>query len=85
MTEEIIVSVVMPVYNEERYIENCIDSLLLQDYPQEKMEWIFVDGCSSDKTVELLKTYQSEYPEPFGADRCICCRLPYHFGYGRCG
>ena len=46
MTNEIIVSVVMPVYNEEQYIEKCVDSLLLQDYPIDKMEWIFVDGLS---------------------------------------
>jgi len=53
----------MPVYNEEKYIEKCIDSLLLQDYPIEKMEWIFVDGCSKDKTVELLERYRTKYPE----------------------
>jgi len=62
MTEEIIVSVVMPVYNEEQYIEKCVDSLLLQDYPIDKMEWIFVDGCSKDRTVEILKRYQEKYP-----------------------
>jgi len=62
MMEEIIVSVVMPVYNEEKYIKKCVDSLLLQDYPIEKMEWIFVDGCSKDRTVELLKGYQKKYP-----------------------
>lgn len=60
---EIIVSVVMPVYNEERYIEKCIDSLLLQDYPIEKMEWIFVDGSSKDKTVQILENYQAKYPD----------------------
>lgn len=63
MTKETIVSVVMPIYNEEKYIETCIDSLLLQDYPIDKMEWIFVDGCSQDKTVELLGKYQNCYPE----------------------
>lgn len=62
MTEEIIVSVVMPVYNEEQYIEKCVDSLLLQDYPIDKMEWIFVDGCSKDRTVEILNGYQEKYP-----------------------
>ncbi len=62
MTGDIIVSVVMPVYNEEKYIEKCINSLLLQDYPKENMEWIFVDGCSEDRTVELLKKYQSVHP-----------------------
>ena len=61
--EEIIASIVMPVYNEEKYIEKCIDSLLLQDYPVENMEWIFVDGCSTDKTIELLQKYQNQYPK----------------------
>lgn len=63
MTDNIIVSVVMPVYNEEKYIEKCIDSLLMQDYPIEKMEWIFVDGCSKDRTVELLEQYRERYPD----------------------
>ena len=63
MTDDIIVSVVMPVYNEEKYIEKCIDSLLLQDYPIDKMEWIFVDGCSKDKTVDILEEYQNKYPK----------------------
>ena len=63
MPNKIIVSVVMPVYNEEKYIEKCVDSLLLQDYPIEKMEWIFVDGCSNDKTVDILREYQIKYPE----------------------
>ncbi len=63
MTSEVIVSVVMPVYNEEKYIAKCVDSLLLQDYPTEKMEWIFVDGCSKDRTVEILNAYQNKYPK----------------------
>lgn len=61
MTDEITVSVVMPVYNEEQHIEKCVDSLLLQDYPIDKMEWIFVDGCSKDRTVEILNRYQEKY------------------------
>lgn len=63
MTKEIIVSVVMPVYNEEKYIAKCIESLLLQDYPIENMEWIFVDGDSKDRTVEILTSYKENYPE----------------------
>lgn len=62
MTKRLVVSIVMPVYNEEKYIKKCIDSLLLQDYPKENMEWIFVDGCSKDRTVELIQSYQSKYP-----------------------
>ncbi len=56
------VSVVMPIYNEEKYIAKCIDSLLLQDYPIEDMEWIFVDGMSKDKTREIVAGYIEQYP-----------------------
>ena len=62
MSEKIQVSVVMPVYNEEAYIDQCVQSLLLQDYPLDDMEWIFVDGNSKDKTVEILNRYAEQYP-----------------------
>ncbi len=61
--EKLTVSVVMPLYNEEKYIGNCIESLLKQDYPVEDMEWIFVDGGSKDRTVEILGEYQKKYPK----------------------
>lgn len=60
--DEIIVSVVMPVYNESKYINQCILSLLNQDYPQRNMEWIFVDGNSTDNTVEIIKKYKNQFP-----------------------
>lgn len=56
------ISVIMPLYNEEKYIRNCIQSLLKQNYPLEDMEWILVDGCSTDSTKEILKEFQDEYP-----------------------
>lgn len=62
MAKDKFISVVMPVYNEDKYIVNCIDSLLLQDYPLESMEWIFVDGCSGDRTKELILSYKERYP-----------------------
>lgn len=57
------ISIVMPVYNEARYIDNCIQSLLLQDYPIQAMEWIFVDGGSTDDTVRRIEGYIAAYPE----------------------
>lgn len=63
MKRDIIVSVVMPVYNEARYIDKCVQSLLIQDYPKDEMEWIFVDGNSSDDTVARLKYFQRMYPD----------------------
>ena len=56
MNNKVIVSVVMPVYNESRYIDKCVQSLLKQDYPLSLMEWIFVDGNSTDDTVKKLET-----------------------------
>ncbi len=57
------ISVIIPVYNEEQYIENCIISLLQQDYPLVSMEWIFVDGCSEDSTKKLIDNYKKKYSE----------------------
>lgn len=47
------VSVVVPVRNEERYIEACLRSLLAQDYPADRLEILVVDGRSTDRTREL--------------------------------
>lgn len=55
------VSVIVPVLNEERYIKECLDSLLNQDYPKENLEIILVDGNSSDKTAEIIKKYTGKY------------------------
>lgn len=57
-----LISVVMPLYNEEKYISGCIESLLQQDYPLENMEWLFVDGMSTDKTKSILLKYEQDYP-----------------------
>lgn len=62
MSQKPFVSIVMPVYNEERYIDECLESLLRQDYPKGMMEWIFVDGMSGDRTIEILREYQKKYP-----------------------
>lgn len=57
------ISIIMPVYNEERYIAACVESVFSQDYPVELMQVIFVDGCSTDKTVEMLKKAQEKHPQ----------------------
>lgn len=63
MSYKLTVSVVMPVYNESRYIDKCIKSLLQQDFPQDDMEWIFVDGNSTDDTVQRIESYADQYPK----------------------
>ncbi|NHC42864.1 glycosyltransferase family 2 protein [Bacillus sp. MM2020_1] len=59
---EIIVSVIIPIRNEEKYIEKCINSVLNQDYPLENIEVIFVDGQSKDRTKEIILSCIQQYP-----------------------
>lgn len=49
------VSVIIPAYNEEKVIGECIKSLLEQTYPEKEI--IFIDDGSTDKTVEIIKSY----------------------------
>lgn len=56
------ISVICPIYNEEKYIGKCIDSILRQDYPKEDMEVLLVDGMSIDRTREIALSYSKEYP-----------------------
>lgn len=55
-------SVICPIYSEEKYIANCIESILLQDYPKDDLEVIFVDGMSKDRTREIVAGYTQKYP-----------------------
>ena len=55
-------SVICPIYNEEKYIAKCIDSILAQDYPKDDLEVIFVDGMSKDRTREIVAEYTEQYP-----------------------
>jgi len=54
-------SVICPIYNEEKYIADCIDSILQQDYPHEDLEVLFVDGMSTDGTRDIVNEYCQQY------------------------
>lgn len=53
-------SIVIPTYNEENYINNCIHSILQQDYDLSKVEIIIVDGGSTDNTLSIVKLMAKE-------------------------
>ena len=55
-------SVIVPIYQEEKYISKCIDSMLSQDYPKDDLEIILVDGMSKDRTREIVAAYTAKYP-----------------------
>jgi glycosyltransferase involved in cell wall biosynthesis len=56
-----IVSVVVPCRNEEKYIENCVESLFANGFDQSLMEVIVVDGMSEDTTVQKLTALKEKY------------------------
>ncbi len=56
------ISVIIPIFNEAKYIKECIRSVLAQDYPQEQMEVLFVDGMSTDGTRAIVEQYAKQYP-----------------------
>ncbi len=51
------VSVLVPARNEGRHIARCLDGVLNQDYPRERMEVIVADGMSSDDTRDITASY----------------------------
>lgn len=65
------VSVIIPVYNAEKYIEECAASLLEQSLKD--IEFIFIDDASTDRSLEVLKSVIGRYPE-----RDDCVRLIKH-------
>lgn len=55
-------SFIVPFYNVEPYIEECIRSLYAQDIPWEEYEVICVDDCSPDGSRAIVERLQKEYP-----------------------
>lgn len=62
MTDKLI-SVIIPCYNVEEYIDRCFKSLEKQTLGIDNMELIFVNDASCDATLDKLKGYEKQYPE----------------------
>ncbi|MCP2038971.1 glycosyltransferase [Chryseobacterium sp. HSC-36S06] len=53
-----LVSIVVPCYNVEKYVEACVDSVLKQDY--QNWECILINDGSSDHTLEIIKSFETK-------------------------
>ena len=53
MQNTVLISVVVPVYNSELYLKQCIDSILRQSFTE--FEIIFFNDCSTDNSLKILR------------------------------
>ena len=53
------VSIVIPMYNTEKYIGECLDSILAQTF--QDFEVIVVDDCSTDKSCDVVESYLPKF------------------------
>jgi glycosyltransferase involved in cell wall biosynthesis len=56
---QILISVIIPIYNNEKYVFDCLNSLEAQTYPKELFEVIIIDDASTDNTLLKVKAYKS--------------------------
>jgi glycosyltransferase involved in cell wall biosynthesis len=68
-----LVTIIIPSYNSEKTLHRCISSIISQSFTD--FEVLFVDGQSKDKTLEIIKEYQSKYA--FIKYTCECDRGIY--------
>ncbi len=64
------VSIIIPTYNVEEYIEECLDSIFAQNENDLKYELIIIDDGSTDSTLNIIKRYQNMYPEIVTIIKC---------------
>lgn len=56
------VSIVIPCYNESDFISQCLESVISNDYPKNKLEIMVVDGLSEDGTRDIIERFAERYP-----------------------
>jgi len=61
MNDSIFVSIIVPCRNEERFIGRCLDSIMANDYPKDRLEVLVVDGNSGDATRKIVREYAQKY------------------------
>lgn len=73
-----LVSIVVTNYNNERYIEACLDSLRRQSY--KNIELIVIDDCSSDNSRQVIRAWKKKYKHQL-RHRIMVVNMPRNIGY----
>jgi glycosyltransferase involved in cell wall biosynthesis len=60
ITSQPLVSIVTPVYNEEKHLAECIESILAQSY--QNWDYTIVNNCSTDRSLEIARRYAAKDP-----------------------
>ena len=55
------ISVIIPVYNAENYLEQCLDSIVNQTIGMDNIELVLVDDASTDLSLKILKKYAGNF------------------------
>jgi glycosyltransferase involved in cell wall biosynthesis len=55
-------SIIVPVYNSDKYLSKCLDSLLAQDIPSDEYEIIIINDGSTDGSLTIAEYYSNHYP-----------------------
>lgn len=58
---DLLISILVPIYNVEKYLKRCLVSLFEQDY--HNLEYIFVNDCSTDNSIHIFNEVIQMYPE----------------------
>lgn len=61
--KKMILSIIIPMYNVEQYVEDCLESILLQDFEQNEYEIIIVNDSSSDNSLRIVEKYKKLYQQ----------------------
>ena len=75
------VSVIVPCRNEEKFIGECLKSLITSSYDHDRLEILVVDGMSKDRTRSIIEEYSTRYPIVRYLENPQCT-TPYAFNTG---
>lgn len=73
------ISVIVPIYNVDKYIEKCVRSLMEQTL--DGIEYIFIDDCTPDRSMSILKEVLKQYPGRNG--NVVICQNDENIGQAK--